>query len=132
MTKMYIDFSVESKIKSIPLDDFFTFGKINKIDKGCILGKRHKIADYYEWQLYTEQIDCIDTNDLLVEFYNLCKKNIDKIVDVIKSVEGKSYICVVIDRGENDNGDFSVSIAPEMIDFLYKINASFCIDGIYQ
>lgn len=132
MTKMYIDFSVVSQTKSIFLDPFFSTGKINKIDKGCVWGKRQLIADFYEWQLYTEKIDCIDVNNILLEFYNSCKKNIDKIVNVINSVEGKVDVCVVIDRGENDDGDFSISLDTEVIDFLHKIHACFCIDGIYQ
>ena len=132
MTSMYIDFSVISQNKNISLSDFFSEGEIRVIEKGEYFGNRNKKSKYFEWQLYTKKIFCTDTNEILEILYHQCKEHLKEIIDRIHSVEGQVYVYIVIDRGIDDKGEFSISIEPQMLQFLNTLNAFFSIDGIYQ
>ena len=61
MTSMYIDFCLKSNKHIANLDKFFT-GKIKKKEKQICIGKE-SVHDEYRWQLKTNKIFCIDTND---------------------------------------------------------------------
>ena len=131
MTTMYIDFSLESKERGINLDEYFV-GKITKIEKGMPFGKKGTVADTYEWQLITNKMFCIDTNDILNDFYIQFSKNRQEIIKEIKSTNAKVYLYIVINVNKEKHDEFSITLAPEMIAFLNELNAEFAIDGIYQ
>ena len=130
MTSMYIDFSLESSVGQICLDEFFD-GDIRKIKKGEPIGKNARIAEKYEWQLTTAESNYIDTNDILKDFYNQFSKNKKEILNEIRAVKATGYLYVVVNR-DSEKDDFSITVSSEMIHFLDELNVEFSIDGIYQ
>ena len=95
-------------------------------------GKKGTVADTYEWQLITNKMFCIDTNDILNDFYIQFSKNRQEIIKEIKSTNAKVYLYIVINVNKEKHDEFSITLAPEMIAFLNELNAEFAIDGIYQ
>ena len=130
MTSMYIDFCLKSNKHIANLDKFFT-GKIKKKEKQICIRKEY-VHDEYRWQLKTNKIFCIDTNDVLKEFYIQFNKNKQEIMEEIKKAKAKISLCIVINFEDEENDDFSISLDSEMTAFLAELNADFSVDGIYQ
>ena len=128
MTSMYIDFCLESNERMVDLDKFFA----GKIKKQICKGKEIAVHDEYRWQLITDKMFCIDTNDILKEFYIQFFKNKREIMEEIKNASAKSNLCIVINFEDEENDDFSISLDSEMVLFLAELNAEFSVDGIYQ
>lgn len=130
MTSMYIDFCLESNKRIVNLDKFFA-GKIKKKEKQICIGEK-AVHDEYRWQLITNKMFCIDTNDVLKEFCIQFNKNKQEIMEEIRKAKAKISLCIVINFEDEENDDFSISIDSEMVAFLAELNADFSVDGIYQ
>ena len=129
MTTMYIDFSLRSEKVNFDFSDLVSCGEISKNNIGDIDSKRNEIIPFCNWCCITTERKnhYIDSNDIMKNFYNTIKPNLEKIKERIKKLDLEVYICIVVTT-ESEDDSYSLSISKEMISFLNEISANLDFD----
>lgn len=128
MTKIYIDFTVQSKLPEIDFSDLILLKSTSrKIGDFLKSGIR---LDYSEWSCETDAYVTNYANDVIEDFYKLISPCFVQIKERLKAVQAEVLIYFVIDKELKDN--LSLFISKEMVHFCSELNASTYYDGIFQ
>ncbi|MBQ9600401.1 MAG: DUF4279 domain-containing protein [Neisseriaceae bacterium] len=129
MTKMYMDFRLCSEKINFDFSDLIHYGEIEKNNIGDINSLTNNIIQCCYWSCTTTERKShyLDSDDILKDFYEEIKPNLEKIKERIKKLNLEVYICIVIEK-EHEEDTYALTISKEMISFLNEINANLDFD----